>query len=193
MIKVIWMLRCLLFSLFSKRWGVGSYIGPACYISGLKFFNIGRFVRIYPGARIEALGGEVNIGNNVSIGQSLHLVSSRRVTIGNNVTISANVFISDTAHSYQELDRHIINQRLEVNETVISDNCFIGYGAAILPGSNLGKQCIVGANAVVNGVFPDYSVIAGIPAKIIKRYDFESATWKRTDANGNFICEKLKV
>lgn len=50
----------------------------------------------------------------------------------------------------------------------MGDNCFVGAGAIILPGTTIGNYCIVGAGAVVKGTFPDYSVIAGNPAKIIK-------------------------
>jgi serine acetyltransferase len=57
----------------------------------------------------------------------------------------------------------------------------IGYGAAIQAGTILGEQCMVGTNAVVKGEFPSFSVIVGIPAKIIKRYDFCSHIWRQTD------------
>ena len=66
-----------------------------------------------------------------------------------------------------------------VKDTIIGENCFIGYGVAIQAGTKLGKQCIVGANAVVRGDFPDYSVIAGVPAKIIRKYNFDTKTWDR--------------
>lgn len=52
-------------------------------------------------------------------------------------------------------------------------------GAAIQAGTVLGKQCIVGANSVVRGTFPDYCVIAGVPAKIIRKYNAESHSWER--------------
>lgn len=52
-------------------------------------------------------------------------------------------------------------------------------GAAIMAGTVLGKQCVVGANAVVKGTYPDYSVIAGVPAKIIKRYNAQSGLWEK--------------
>jgi len=52
-------------------------------------------------------------------------------------------------------------------------------GVAIQAGTVLGKQCIVGANSVVRGVFPDYSVIAGVPARIIKRFNFDKNKWEK--------------
>ena len=62
--------------------------------------------------------------------------------------------------------------------------------SVILPGTELGDHCVVGANSVVSGSFPNYSVLVGAPAKIIKRYDFATQTWRKTDSKGNFIIEQ---
>ena len=56
---------------------------------------------------------------------------------------------------------------------MIGNDCLIGMNSVILPGTHLGNHCIVGANSTVRGEFPDYCVIAGSPARIIKRYDFD--------------------
>lgn len=61
--------------------------------------------------------------------------------------------------------------------------------AVIQAGTILGKQCIVGANAVVRGHFPPYCVIVGVPARIVKRYDEKSGAWKKTNSKGEFINE----
>ena len=66
-----------------------------------------------------------------------------------------------------------------VKETTIGENCFIGMGAAIMPGTVLGKQCVVGANSVVKGTFPDYCVIVGSPAKIVKKYNQHTQIWEK--------------
>lgn len=91
----------------------------------------------------------------------------------------ANSFITNIDHDYSEIDKHIMNQKFIIRHTSIGENCFIGMGAAIQAGTILGKQCIVGANAVVRGVYPDYCVIAGVPAKIIRKYNPESKKWER--------------
>ncbi|GAM59552.1 O-acetyltransferase [Vibrio ishigakensis] len=70
-----------------------------------------------------------------------------------------------------------MEQPHEIKEVSIGRNSFIGYGAVILPGTILGEQCVVGANSVVRGKFPSFAVIAGNPAKIIKRYDQEKDKW----------------
>jgi acetyltransferase-like isoleucine patch superfamily enzyme len=187
MIKLSWMFRAIIYKLFMNKFGFLSYIGPPCYVAGLRLWQFGKRVRIYPQARIESLGGIIRVGDDVSIGQSLHIISKLSVHIGDKTTISANVFISDVDHDYEVIDVHIMDQALISKKTVIGENCFIGYGCVILPGTILGKQCIVGANSVVKGVFPDHCVIAGSPAKIIKRYDVTDCIWKKSDTSGNFI------
>jgi acetyltransferase-like isoleucine patch superfamily enzyme len=59
----------------------------------------------------------------------------------------------------------------------LGDHTFIGFGARIMPGVTLGRHCVVGTNAVVTKSFPDFTMLAGIPAKPIKRYDLASKQW----------------
>ena len=97
--------------------------------------------------------------------------------------------VTDIDHEYEDLNLPVAKQPLKVSKTYIGENCFIGSGAKIQAGTILGKHCVVGTNAVVRGVFPDYSVIVGIPAKIIKRYNLDKKEWRRTDAKGEFKDE----
>lgn len=59
-------------------------------------------------------------------------------------------------------------------DVIIGENCMIGMNSVILPGAILEKHCVVGANSVVSGVFDDYSVIVGTPAKVVKKYGKEA-------------------
>lgn len=184
--KFFWMLRALLLKLFCGRFGLFSYIGKPCYLYGLRRFNFGERVRIYPNARIEAYNSaNLVIECNVSIGQNLHLTCAEMVYIGTGVTISANVFISDVNHTFLDSSAHVMDQPLQISPTTIGSNSFIGYGAIILPGTSLGKFCIVGANSVVKGVFDDYSMLAGSPARVIKQYDPDLRCWRKIDSNDN--------
>ena len=72
-----------------------------------------------------------------------------------------------------------MEQKRIVKTTSVGKNCFIGFGACIQAGTVLGKQCIVGANSVVRGHYSDYSVIAGVPARVIKRYNAETQKWEK--------------
>lgn len=191
--KIFWILRGLLYKPFFGRFDLPSYIGKPVYIGNLKKIFIGKRVRIFPGARIEVIDKNSSIifEDNISIGQNLHIISGgeQELRIGKNTTFSANVFITNIDHEYSTIETHILEQPLVKNHTKIGENCFIGYGAVIQAGTILGKQCIVGANAVVRGKFPDYSVIVGVPAKIVKRYNEKSNTWEKTNKNGEFLDE----
>lgn len=119
------------------------------------------------------------IGDNVSIEQRGTISCANKVVIGRNTVISYDVTITDNDHTYEKIGVSVMLQPLSVKKVIIGENCFIGTGAKILAGTVLGKQCIVGSNSVVRGEFPDYSVIVGSPARVIKRYNTQSKCWER--------------
>ena len=192
--KIFWILRGLIYKPFFGKFGLPSYIGKPVFIGNFKRIFIGKRVRIFPGARIEVIGDDASIvfEENISIGQNLHITSASQLVIGKNTTILESVMITNIDHDYQQIAKPIWEQKLIIKETKIGENCFIGYGVVIQAGTILGKQCIVGSNAVVRGTFPDYCVIVGIPAKIVKRYDDKSALWKKTNSKGEFLDEISK-
>lgn len=179
--KYIWTLRAIIYNFFINHIGYMTYIGKPCFIEGRKKITIGNRTRIFPGIRMEAIGsGKIKIGDNCAIEQNVHIISYENdLNIGNNTTISANVFISNVDHAYTDISKSVMQQSKIINETNIGDGCFVGFGAVILPGTTLGKHCIVGANSVVKGEFPDYSVIVGSPGTIVKTYDMENRQWIR--------------
>lgn len=178
--KLCWGVRAVLYSVFTKI-GLPSYIGKPVYIKNLKGLNLGKKVRIYPGLRTETIGtGIIKIGNDVSVGQNAHIsVANEELLIGNGVSILPNVCITNIDHDYVQVDEPVHRQGITVQHTEIGDNCCIGFGSVILAGTVLGKQCIIGANSVVRGVYPDYSVIVGSPAKVIKKYNPETGLWEK--------------
>ena len=155
--------------------------------------KIGSGVLIRDGGRLEAVGDAksgpvlLSIEDGVCIEQRVHITAASNLIIGRNTTISANVYISDIDHEYEQIGVHILAQPLKVARTLIGENCFIGLGVSILGGTILGKQCIVGTHSVVRGVFPDYCVLVGAPARIVKRYNVEREQWLKTDSKGNFL------
>lgn len=150
-----------------------------------KCIFIGNNVNIRMGLRIEPITNRINqtfnpkifIGNNTTIEQYCHITCANKVKIGNNVTVSGFVYITDLNHDYRIIDKGILQQSLLIYKTEIGDESFIGMGAKIMAGVKIGKHCIIGANSVVTKDIPDYSVVVGIPAKIIKHYDFGKKEW----------------
>lgn len=114
-------------------------------------------------------GGKITIGSGCGISGST-IYAMKEVTIGNNVLIGGNCKIIDNDfHSLLDIKR--IDQQVEdikKRPIVIGDGCFIGANSIILKGTNLGKNCVVGAGSIVSGTFPDNVIIAGNPAKVIK-------------------------
>lgn len=179
--KIFWAARAVVYKPFTGKVGKLSYIGKPIIWEHQKNIIIGNKVRIFPGSRMECIGkGRIIIEDDVSIGQNCHIISENSdLVIGTKSTIASNVFITNTDHNYKDIGVHIMKQDRIPKKTSIGENCFIGYGVAIEAGTTLGKQCIVGSNAVVRGNFPDYCVIGGVPARILKRYNQHSKEWER--------------
>lgn len=146
-------------------------------------FTTGRYCRL-EAHNSTGTDATLIIGNNCQINDSVHIASADNVTIGNNVLIASRVFITDLNHgSYagesQSPAYSIVSERaLATNPVSIGDNVWLGEGVVILPGVNLGKNCIVGANSVVTKSYPDNVIIAGNPARIIKEYNASQGNWK---------------
>nr|AHB32465.2 Atr6 [Acinetobacter baumannii]AOX98974.1 Atr6 [Acinetobacter baumannii]ASY01643.1 Atr6 [Acinetobacter baumannii]QEA72108.1 Atr6 [Acinetobacter baumannii] len=179
--KILWIFRAILYAPFFGKIGFPSYIGKPIDIVGSKNIFIGKRVRVYPNLRIEVHGenSKVLIEDNVGIAQNVHITSGGVLKIGKGSTILANVFITNIDHNYKKVGIPILEQEHIIKDTSIGENCFIGIGAAIQAGTILGKQCIVGTNSVVRGIFPDYCVIAGNPAKVIKKLNLETGNWEK--------------
>lgn len=166
--KYMWAIRAIIYKVKFKSIGKFSYIGKPIYLLGVKKITISKKVRIFPGCRMEVYGenGSIIIDENVSIGQNFHITSKDlTLEIGKNSTILGNVFITNIDHDYTEINKHILEQKYIIKNTKIGENCFIGYGVGIQAGTVLGKHCVVGANSVIRGSFPDYCVIVGNPRK----------------------------
>lgn len=188
--KLTWVLRALILGRFFGRFGWGGYLGPPAFIAGVRRMHFGRAVRIFPGLRAECIGsGTLSIGDDVSIGQGFHVIASGSVQIGGGSLISANVFVTDTDHGFDDPGTPILRQPNIVRPTVIGEGCFLGVGARIQAGTCLGDGCVVGANSVVRGSFPPYSMLVGAPARVVKYYDFGKSAWVRpSEANAREVC-----
>ena len=171
------------------RLGKHSAIIRPIMCSGRKHMYIGNDVTIGDGARIECVISwhgkkyepQLVIGDGCDIGQGLHLICADKVVIKDNVTISARVFISDNNHSHKEIDVPSLEQELEVKPVVIGENSLIGINSVIMSGVTIGKNVVVGAGSIVTKDVPDDCIVAGSPARIIKKYCRDTETWIRVE------------
>jgi acetyltransferase-like isoleucine patch superfamily enzyme len=111
------------------------------------------------------------IGDHVSIGADAHITCCNSIVIGNNVVTGKKVLITDNSHgntTKEHMGLHPFKRPLySKGPVIIGDNVWIGEKASIMPGVHIGEGAIIGANAVVTKDVQAYSVVGGIPAKIL--------------------------
>jgi acetyltransferase-like isoleucine patch superfamily enzyme len=129
----------------------------------------------------------LHIGDGTYIGRFGHFYATSKITIGKKVLIADKVYISDNLHSYENIQLAVIDQPLkQVSQVVIGDGAWLGENVCII-GASIGKNSVIAANSVVNKNIPDYCVAAGTPAVVIKRFNFETNSWQKTDSSAQFI------
>lgn len=138
--------------------------------------------------KIETLTkGEIRLtlGKNLQMNDFCHITAAEKVVIGDNVLIASKVYISDVSHgNYSGAMEHSSSSTLAVERPLISspvtieDNVWLGDGVCVLPGAYIGKNSIIGANAVVTGIIPPNCIAVGIPAKVVKIYNQQNKTWE---------------
>ena len=125
----------------------------------------------------------INICSDAQIGHYFHCVAMTEVRIEESVLIADRVFISDCSHEYRDINQSVKDAGLAyLSKVNIGAGSWIGEGACIL-GANVGKHCVIGANAVVTHDISDYSVAAGVPARVISRYDPDRQEWIKADGD----------
>jgi acetyltransferase-like isoleucine patch superfamily enzyme len=112
----------------------------------------------------------VEIGDRCLIGRGSHIVGHWNIHLGDDIQTGPYVYITDQNHSYIDPDEPIGSQ-IPVEAAVrIGSGSWLGANAIILPGSIIGEHVVVAAGAVVRGEVPDHCVVAGVPARVIRRY-----------------------
>jgi len=121
--------------------------------------------------------GAVLIGDRVRIGAGSTVIGP--VTMGSGSGLGQHVFVSGFNHGYSDASKNSSVQPLVIKDTVIEDDAHIGANSVVLAGVRIGKRSQVGAGSVVTKDVPPFSIAAGNPAKVIKRFDFEKSEWVR--------------
>lgn len=111
------------------------------------------------------------LGDRCVIGARSTIVAHESVVVGDAVWFGQDVFVSDASHGYQDPDRPIGEQFGTHLPVVIGAGSWIGHGAVILPGTSIGRNVVVAAGSVVRGTIADHSVVAGMPAREVRRLE----------------------
>lgn len=150
-------------------------------VTPINLFTIGNYSTIEDYSIIDNGVGAVQIGHHSRIGLRNTIIGP--VYIGNNTILAQNVVLSGLNHNYADIHKPIREQGVSCKTIIIEDDSWIGANSVIAAGVHIGKHTIVAAGSVVVNDISEFSICAGVPAKVIKKYDFASNSWKKTTNN----------
>lgn len=113
------------------------------------------------------------IGNYTSFGDNCYITCANKIVIGNNVLIGDNVFITDNFHGRSSKNECNIppaeRELWSKGPVIVEDNVWIGRNVSIMPDVTIGRGTVIGANSVVTKDIPEFSVVVGSPARVIRK------------------------
>ena len=132
-----------------------------------RIFSLGDYSVVESFACINNAVGDVIIGVHTRIG--LHNTIIGPVEIGSHVNLAQGITVTALNHNFSDTSKRIDEQGVSTNPVTIEDDVWVGANAVILPGVTIGEHCVVAAGAVVTKDVPPHSLVAGVPAKVIKQ------------------------
>lgn len=164
-----WYIR-LLAPLYQHRaWSSKIYWSVRIDTPPYRRFWLGRRSVIESYCCINNAVGDVTIGDYTRIG--IHCTVIGPVCIGHHVNLAQGITVTALNHNFADTNRRIDEQGVSTKPVVIGDDVWIGANAVILPGVTIGRHVVVAAGAVVTKDVPDYCVVAGVPAKVVKKLE----------------------
>lgn len=174
-----------LYKIQFKSYGCKSLIYSPLRIDGKRNIDIGNNVLVQSQTWLAAMpltdceNPILKIGNGSVIGNFNHIYATKKIIIEDKVLTADKVYISDNLHGYENIEIPILEQAVkQINTVTIGEGSWLGENVCVI-GANIGKHCVIGANSVVTKSIPDFCVAVGAPAKIIKKYNFETKTWEK--------------
>jgi len=184
------------------RVGRKTSVSHPFYTENPELIQLGDQVYIGPYCRIEAYPPEetgrtdqptLKIGNRVSMEHAVHISCCESLVIEDDVMIAGRVYISDNNHSFDPLGPSYKLQSASSKHTRIGKGVWLGQNVCILAGSDVGEGSVIGAGSVVNGYIPPYCIAVGSPARVVKRYNFETQTWVKSDGKEINVLRQVQL
>jgi acetyltransferase-like isoleucine patch superfamily enzyme len=141
------------------RIGEQTIIGPHCSVAA----------GMAPGQQLPT-DPVVRIGDRCLIGRGSHIVGHWSIEIGDDIQTGPYVYITDQNHSYLDPDQPVGRQWPVEAAVRIGSGSWLGANVVVLPGTDIGRNVVVAAGAVVRGVVEDHCVVAGVPARVVRRW-----------------------
>ncbi|MBF7072233.1 acyltransferase [Glaciecola sp. MH2013] len=130
----------------------------------------------------------ITIGDNSFIGENNFLTAGAHITIGAYALTTSNCSFIGASHNIDSVMTPYIRTGVDSENIIqVGVNCFFGYGSTVIGNVSIGHGSIIGAKSVVLHDIPPFSIVVGNPAKVIKRYDFSSQKWVKTDIDESLI------
>jgi serine acetyltransferase len=159
---------------------------PQGVVYNEQYLRIGNGTMVGPGVCLTAGMGPgqpmltdpvVSIGDRCIIGRGSHIIGHWSIQLGDDIQTGPYVYITDQNHGYEDPTMPVGIQPTHELPVRIGSGSWLGANVVILPGTDLGRNCVVAAGAVVRGTFPDHTVVGGVPAKVIRF--LEGGEWHR--------------
>jgi acetyltransferase-like isoleucine patch superfamily enzyme len=158
------------------RWRGRLVTDGLCFVAPGVSFEIGRGARVHlgrwswigHGCKVRVHEGELRIGAKTVFGQECTISAFQHVSVGRECIIADRVMMIDFDHGMVEVERPIREQGIYKRDVNIGHNVWIGYGACLLRGVQVGNNSVIGTSSVVTADVPENAVVGGIPAKVIR-------------------------
>ena len=145
-------------------------------------------VELCVNSNIPGITPQLIIGNRVHFGKMNRIGCDNKIIIEDDVLFAPHVHISDRNHGFEDLNTPITRQRIETKgPVVIGAETWLGFGSQVMSGVTIGKHCVIAAGAIVVKDVPDYCIVGGNPAKILKRYNPTTNQWEKYQATNTDI------
>jgi galactoside O-acetyltransferase len=144
------------------------YVSTQARVQLTKQIAFGTGTVVKPFAILQTQGGRICTGEYCAISSFNHISTGiEEVILGNYVRIGPHVTILGGSRNFERKDLLIIHQGSYHKSVIIEDDVLIGAGVTVLPGSKIGKGAVIGAMSLISKDVPPYSIVAGVPAKVI--------------------------